>query len=207
MVASAKQTDLADVRAKGSIYFPYIHYASPGVTAVIRTVQAPEKAGPALRAAVLRVDPELAVEDMKTMTARLDESLVARRSPLMLAGIFAGVALVLAAVGIYGVLAYAVAQRRREIGVRMALGALPQQIVAQFLRLGAALVVSGSVLGAIGGWFTGRAMAGLLFGVGPAHPAVFAGTAAVLVAVAMAACLLPAARAARVPPMEALRSD
>jgi len=207
VVASAKQTDLADVRAKGSIYFPYIHYASPGVTAVIRTVQAPEKAGPALRAAVLRVDPELAVEDMKTMTARLDESLVARRSPLMLAGIFAGVALVLAAVGIYGVLAYAVAQRRREIGVRMALGALPQQIVAQFLRLGAALVVSGSVLGAIGGWFTGRAMAGLLFGVGPAHPAVFAGTAAVLVAVAMAACLLPAARAARVPPMEALRSD
>jgi ABC-type antimicrobial peptide transport system permease subunit len=125
----------------------------------------------------------------------------------MLAGIFAGVALVLAAVGIYGVLAYAVAQRRREIGVRMALGALPQQIAGQFLRLGAALVVSGSALGAVGGWLTGRAMAGLLFGVGPIHPAVFAGTAGLLSAVAMAACLLPAVRAARVPPMEALRSD
>jgi ABC-type antimicrobial peptide transport system permease subunit len=140
------------------------------------------------------------------MTARLDDSLVARRSPVMLAGIFAGVALVLAAVGIYGVLAYAVAQRRREIGVRMALGALPQQILAQFLSLGAKLVITGSILGGLGGWLTGRAMAGLLFGVGPAHPAVFAGTAALLAVVAMAACLLPAVRAARVPPMEALRS-
>jgi len=207
VVASAKQADLADRMAKGSVCFPYIHYASQGITALIRTTQAPETAGPALRAAVLHVDPELPVEDMKTMTARLDESLVARRSPLMLAGIFAGVALMLAAVGIYGVLAYAVAQRRREIGVRMALGAPPQRILAQFLRLGAALVVSGSVLRAVGGWLTGRAMAGLLFGVGPIHPAVFAGTAAVLAMVAMAARLLPAVRAARVPPMEALRSD
>jgi len=207
VVGSAKQADLADRMAKGSIYFPYIHYAGGGITVLIRSMQAPEKAGPALRAAVLRVDPELPVEDLKTMTARLDDSLVARRSPLMLAGIFAGVALVLAAVGIYGVLAYAVAQRRREIGVRMALGALPQQIVAQFLRLGATLVVLGSILGAIGGWLTGRAMAGLLFGVGPIHPAVFAATAGVLAVVALAACLTPAVRAARVPPMEALRSD
>jgi predicted permease len=206
VVGSSKQTDLADKRASGSVYFPYIHSANQSITALLRTVQAPQAAGPALRAAVLRVDPELPVDDLKTMTARLDDSLVARRSPVMLAGIFAGVALVLAAVGIYGVLAYAVAQRRREIGVRMALGALPQQILAQFLSLGAKLVITGSILGGLGGWLTGRAMAGLLFGVGPAHPAVFAGTAALLAVVAMAACLLPAVRAARVPPMEALRS-
>ncbi len=206
VVGSSKQTDLADKRATGAVYFPYIHYADQGITALLRTVQAPQAAGPALRAAVLRVDPELPVEDLMTMTVRLDDSLVSRRSPLMLAGIFAGVALVLAAVGIYGVLAYAVAQRRREIGVRMALGALPKQILAQFLTLGAKLVIIGSILGGIGGWLTGRAMAGLLFGVGPAHPAVFVGTAALLALVAMAACLLPAVRASRVPPMEALRS-
>ncbi len=207
VVGSTKQTDLADTKAKGSIYFPYIHHADSGVTVFLRTIQAPQTAGSALRGAVLRLDPELPVDDLKTMEARLDESLVARRSPMMLAGIFAGIALVLAAVGIYGVLAYAVAQRRREIGVRMALGALPKQILAQFLSLGAKLVVIGSVIGGVGGWLTGRAMASLLFGVHPAHPAVFAGTAALLSVVAMAACLLPALRAARVPPMEALRAD
>ena len=207
VVDSTKQTDLADVRATGAVYFPYIHYATQGITVLMRTVQAPEAAGPSLRAAVLRVDPELPVTDLKAMTAVIDESLVARRSPLMLAGMFAAIALVLAAVGIYGVLAYAVAQRRREIGVRMALGALPQQVLAQFLSLGARLVIIGSLLGGLGGWLTGRAMAGLLFGVSPFNPAVFAATAGILGIVAMAACLAPAVRAARVPPMEALRSE
>jgi predicted lysophospholipase L1 biosynthesis ABC-type transport system permease subunit len=207
VVGATKVRDLADAKAKGSVYFPYIHYAGSRVEIVLRTAQAPQAAGPAVRAAVLRVDPELPVVDMKTMTARLDDSLVSRRSPLMLAGIFAGVALVLAAVGIYGVLAYAVTERRREIGVRMALGALPKQILAQFLALGARLVVVGSVLGAIGGWLIGRAMVSLLFGVGAAQPLVFVGAAALLSLVAMTACLVPAMRAARVPPMEALRSS
>jgi ABC-type antimicrobial peptide transport system permease subunit len=174
---------------------------------VLRTSQNPEAAGPALRAAVLRADPLLPVVDLKTMSARLDESLVARRSPLMLAGIFAGVALVLAAVGIYGVLAYAVAERRREIGVRMALGALPSQILGQFLSLGARLVIAGSILGGIGGWLIGRAMVSLLFGVGAAQPLVYVGAAVLLALVAMTACLVPSMRAARVPPMEALRSS
>jgi predicted permease len=203
---AAKIADLADTRAYGAIYFPYFAYSNFQIKVVIRTAQAPQAAGTALRAAVLRVDPELPVSDLKTMTARLDESLVARRSPLMLAAILAGVALVLAAVGIYGVLAYAVAERRREIGVRMALGALPKQILSQFLSLGAKIVVAGSLIGGIGGWLIGRAMVSLLFGVGAAQPAVFAAAAVLLSAVAMAACILPAVRAARVPPMEALRS-
>jgi putative ABC transport system permease protein len=207
VVGATKVQDLADARAKGSIYFPYVHYSGSQVKVVLRTVQAPQAAGPAMRAAVLQADPELPVSDLKAMTARLDESLVSRRSPLMLAGIFAAVALVLAAVGIYGVLAYAVAERRREIGVRMALGALPMQILAQFLSLGARLVLVGSVLGGIGGWLIGRAMVSLLFGVGAAQPLVFVGAAALLALVAMTACLVPALRAARVPPMEALRSS
>jgi predicted permease len=206
IVGATKVQDLTEASSQGSIYFPYIYYASLDINVVLRTVQAPQSAGPALRAAVLRVDPELPVSDLKTMETRVNESLVSRRSPLMLAGIFAGVALVLAAVGIYGVLAYAVAERRREIGVRMALGALPTQILAQFLSLGARLVVVGSVLGGIGGWLIGRAMASVLFGVGGYQPLVFAAAAVLLSLVAMTACLLPAMRAARVPPMEALRS-
>jgi predicted permease len=207
IVGATKEQDLADTHSHGSIYFPMIHYNRTESSVVIRTVQAPQLAGPALRAAVLRLDPELPVTDLRTMSARLDESLVTRRSPLMLAGIFAGVALVLAAVGIYGVLAYAVAERRREIGVRMALGALPTQIVAQFLRLGGTLVAIGSIIGALGGWLIGLAMASQLFGVGAVQPLVFAGAALVLSLVAMTACLVPALRAARVPPMEALRSS
>ncbi len=207
VVGASKPTNLADQKAIGCIYYPYIHYAGLYFTAVMRTVQAPEAAASALRAAVLRVDPELPVENLKTMNDWVDESLKGRRSPMLLAAIFAGVALVLAAIGIYGVLAYAVAQRRREIGVRMALGALPSQVRMQFLSIGARFVAVGSAIGAAGGWFTGRAMQSQLFGVGPVQPGVFIATAAVLALVAMAACLLPAVRAARVPPMEALRSD
>jgi predicted permease len=207
VVGSIKSRDLAEKHAHGAIYFNFLYYSGSYLTVVLRTSQAPEAIGPALRAAVLRMDPELPVVDLKAMTARVDESLVARRSPMMLAGIFAGVALVLAAVGIYGVLAYAVAERRREIGVRMALGALPKQILSQFLSLGAKLVAVGSVLGAIGGWLVGRAMVSLLFGVGSTQPVVFVCAAALLSIVAMTACLVPAVRAARVPPMEALRSS
>jgi ABC-type antimicrobial peptide transport system permease subunit len=89
----------------------------------------------------------------------------------------------------------------------MALGALPQQILAQFLSLGAKLVIAGSILGGIGGWLVGRAMVSLLFGVGAAQPLVFVAAAALLGLVAMTACLVPSMRAARVPPMEALRSS
>jgi ABC-type antimicrobial peptide transport system permease subunit len=206
VVGPTKQTDLADTMATGCVYYPYFYYAGSQVSVVLLTAQSPEAAGPALRASVLRIDPELPVEDEKTMSALRDHSLGSRRSPMVLAGIFAGVALVLAAVGIYGVLAYAVAQRRREIGVRMALGALPQQILGQFLSLGAKLAVAGSVIGIVGGWLAGRAMISVLFGVGPVNLAIFAGTAVLLGLVALAACLVPASRASQVPPMEALRS-
>src|ERR1019366_10117393 len=96
---------------------------------VVRTAQAPESVGPMLRAAVLRLDPELPLNDLKTMAGRVDDSLATRRIPFVLAGIFAGMALVLAAVGIYGVLAYSVLQRQPEIGLRLAVVAHPEQIL------------------------------------------------------------------------------
>src|SRR2546430_5787678 len=103
------------------------------------------------------------------MNTRIADSLIARRSPALLAGIFAGVALLLAAIGTYGVLSYAVAQRRREIGIRMALGAQTRQIGAQFLSLGLRLLAAGTILGLIGAWLAGRAMQSDLFDVPTLH--------------------------------------
>lgn len=207
VVGSVKQSDLADQNAKGAIYLPYRDNASLWFTVTMKTAQPAELAGSALRAAVLRVDPELAVDNIKTMTTRVEESVAGRRVPLLLAGVFAVVAVILAAVGIYGVLAYTVAQRRREIGVRMALGALPEQILLQFLGLGTRLLLIGLPLGLLGAWLAGRAMSGLLFGVTPANGLVLGGTALLLALVAILACFLPSRRAARVLPVEALREN
>ena len=115
--------------------------------------------------------------------------------------------MLLAAIGTYGVLAYAVAQRRREIGVRMALGAMPRQIGRQFLSLGLRLLVVGALLGCLGAWAAGRAMQSILFQVPSFHMPTFVGTAVVMSVVTLIACLLPALRAARVDPMEALRCE
>src|ERR1700747_2482972 len=106
------------------------------------------------------------------MDTRIADSLIARRSPALLAGIFAGVALLLAAIGTYGVLGYAVAQHGREIGIRMALGVQRRQIGAQFLSLGLRLLAAGTMLGLIGAWLTGRAMHSVLFDVPALHVAI-----------------------------------
>jgi len=113
----------------------------------------------------------------------------------------------LAAIGTYGVLAYAVSQRRREIGVRMALGALPQQVLKQFLTLGAKLLLAGVLLGLLGAWLAGHAMQSVLFGVGSLHPGVLAATAATMALVVLLATFIPSNRAMRVSPIEALRDE
>jgi predicted permease len=207
VVGSVKQRDLANDSTLGTIYFPYKNYGSISFNAVIRTSLEPEALAETLRKTVLTIDPSLPVDNIKTMQGLVDESLVSRRSPAVLAGAFAVVALLLAAVGTYGVLAYAVSQRRREIGVRMALGALPQQVLRQFLSLGAKLLVVGVTLGALGSWAAGRAMQGVLFGVQPVDAGVFAVTAGTLVTVVLLATYLPARSATKVDPMVALRAD
>jgi len=207
VVASVKQSELAETAGHGAVYFPYSAFNSSYFSLLVRTQLPPASLAPTVQKAILQLDPELPIDDLKPMRVRIDDSLIARRSPAVLAGIFAAVALLLAAIGTYGVLAYAVSQRRREIGVRMALGALPQQILALFLGLGAKLVVAGLALGVLLAWVAGRAMQTVLFGVGTWNLGVLAATAGVMLAVVLFAMFLPARRAARVSPIDALRAD
>ena len=204
VVGAVKQAGLTDQAAQGAVYYPYALRSDDNLFVVIRTSLAPESLAPALQKLVRQIDPELPVNDLRSMDTRIAESLVTYRSPAMLAGIFSLIAVLLTAVGTYGVLSYAVAQRRREIGVRMALGARPGQIRGQFLRLALRLLAAGLLLGAMGAWLTGQAMRTLLFQVPPLHVGTVAAAAAVIGAVSLVACLLPSHRAARISPMEAL---
>ncbi|MDQ6621959.1 MAG: ABC transporter permease [Verrucomicrobiota bacterium] len=207
VVGAVKQAELAEAQGQGAVYLPFSYRDSNSVFVVTRTSQRPEAFAETLRKLVRAADPGLAFDNVRSMDARVDESLMARRSPALLAAIFAGVALLLAAIGTYGVLSYAVAQRRREIGIRMALGAQRGQISAQFLSLGLRLLAAGTVLGVIGAWMAGRAMRSILFDV-PALPiAALLGTALVLGVVSLGACLIPARCASLVNPIEALRSE
>jgi predicted permease len=207
VVGNVKFLDLAESDPLGAVYFPYKNSGSNSFFVVVRTPLAPTALAAALRKTVLSIDPGLPVDDIKTMEMRVDDSLVSRRSPAVLAGAFAVVALLLAAVGTYGVLAYAVSQRRREIGVRMALGALPQQVLRHFLLLGVRLLLVGVVLGIAGALVAGRAMQTVLFGVESADPAVLAVSAVTLTVVVLFATLIPSRRATRVDPVVALRAE
>jgi predicted permease len=207
VVGAVKQAELTELQGQGAVYFPFIDRDAANIFVVTRTSQRPEAFAQTLRKLVRATDPELAIDDLRSMDTRIAESLIARRSPALLAGIFAGVALLLAAIGTYGVLSYAVAQRRREIGIRMALGAQTGQIRTQFLSLGLRLLAAGIILGLIGAWLAGRAMESVLFDV-PALPvATLLGTALVMTAVSLVACLIPARRATKVDPMIALRAE
>jgi len=204
VVGGAKQAGLTEDEAQGAIYYPYAFRIDDSFFVAVRTSLPPESLGLALQKEVRQIDPDIPVNDLRSMETRITDSLAARRSPALLAGLFSGIALLLTAIGTYGVLSYAVAQRRREIGLRMALGAQPRQIRIQFLSLSLRLLASGTILGVIGAWLTGQAMQAVLFHVQPLNLAILAGAACLIGLVSLAACLLPSQRAARISPMEAL---
>jgi predicted permease len=207
VVGAVKQAELTENQAQGAVYFPYSHRPDGNIFVAVRTGVLPEALAPTLQNVVRGIDPEIPVNDLRSMGTRISDSLVARRSSALLIGLFAGVALLLTAIGTYGVLSYAVAQRRREIGIRMALGAQPWQIGSQFLGLGLRLLAVGTILGIAGAWMAGRAMQSILFNVPALQLAILVGTAAIIGVVALVACWLPARRAARVDPQVALRSE
>jgi putative ABC transport system permease protein len=153
------------------------------------------------------LDPDLPLGDVKTMEQVVSESLAADRFYTVFFGAFAAAALVLAAVGIYGMMSFAVAQRTREIGLRMALGARRGQVLVQVLREGMAAALLGTAAGAAGAFVVGHAMRGMVYGVETTDPVRFIAVALMLLGAALVACLLPARRAAAVDPMVALRQD
>jgi predicted permease len=207
VVASVKQNDLTENTGHGAVYLPYSQGSWGSFTLAVNTALPTAIAAPMLQKAIQQLDPELPIDDLRPMQSRIDDSLVARRAPAMLAAIFAAVALLLAGIGTYGVLSYAVAQRRREIGVRMAIGAQAAQIRNQFLKAGLRLAVAGTLLGIAGAWIAGHAMQAILFGVPSIHPATLAAAIVVIGSVAVLACLVPASRASRVNPIDALREE
>jgi predicted permease len=191
-------------RTVGTYFFPMAQDSSRLVTLAIKTTPRPESLEGPLRATVAALDPELPVFDSRTMDERADGALRNRRSPAMLSLAFAAVALLLSAVGLYGVLAYLVAQRSREIAIRIAIGSSARAVFALVFREGAALVAAGLVAGALGALLLRRSVDGLLFGVRATDPLVVGTALVLLVAIALLACTLPARRAMRIDPVTVL---
>jgi len=206
---------LKDIRERGllldmkpAIYVPVTQVQRPGADyLVVRSAQEPGAMVNVLRNAVWAVDSERAVALIRTMDQLMERDVADRTRPMTLLGLFAALALVLACIGVYGVLAYAVAQRTREIGVRMALGANPGNVTRMILGRGVKLSGVGLAAGVALAAGLSLLLRTLLYGVSPAAPLVYVGTASALMVVALAACVIPAQRAARVDPAVALRDE
>jgi putative ABC transport system permease protein len=186
---------------------PFAQSPEPGAYMAVRTATQPESMTQTIAGVIQSVDPDLPMADVKSMDQMLNESMGGDRFGAVLFGTFAGVALILAAFGIYGVMSFAVAQRTHEIGLRMALGAAPSQVLGLILREGMTLGAIGLGIGFIGAWGVGRLMTGLVYGTGSFDLPAFSAVAAVLMLSALLACYVPARRATQVDPMAALRRD
>jgi predicted permease len=186
---------------------PFQQSPWPGAGVVVRTVGDPATMSKAVAAAIHSFSPDVPLDQIRTMDEIVDQSLVNDRFMTALYGSFAAVALVLAAIGIYGVMAFVVAQRRHEIGLRIAFGASQERVLSLVLKEGMALAASGLGIGLIGAFFVGRVLKDLLYGVGTLDAVALCGVAITLFAAAFFACYVPARRAARVDPLEALRYE
>ncbi len=208
---------VADVQERGyaidmkpGFYLPYLQmpqtWATPEVL-VARTTGDPLALANAARAVIAGVDPEQPVSDVQTMDQIIDLTLLDRQEQMTLLGAFAGLALLLASIGLYGVLSYMVTQRRREIGLRMALGAGASEVVKMVVAQGLALTGIGLSIGLALAWAATRAMKNLLYGVGATDPATYASVAGLLAVIGLAACWIPARRAALLDPVIVLREE
>src|SRR5262245_20847017 len=206
-VVGAARTFGLEKEPRREIFSPYQPGGMPPTTLAIRTVGDPMAIASAVREAIRRLDENLPPYDIKTLEQRVSDSVAPRRFLVSLMSLFALLALALAATGIYGVLSYLVAQRTREIGIRIALGATAGAVLSLILKRGAILILIGTAAGLAGAFALTRLIKTLLFGVSATDPATFALIALLLVAVALIASYIPARRATKVDPMVALRHD
>jgi ABC-type antimicrobial peptide transport system permease subunit len=205
VVANVKQYAL-DTDSRVALYVPQQQEPNSTMYVVARTSD-PTGTAAAVTKEVRALDPNVPIYEVKTMEQRLSESLARRRFAMLALGLFALVAMLLAAVGIYGVMSYTVTQRTREIGIRVALGAQTRDVLKLVIGQGMLLALIGVAIGLVAALALTRVMSGLLYGVSATDPATFMGIGVLLAVVALAACYIPARRAMKVDPMVALRYE
>jgi putative ABC transport system permease protein len=206
VVADTKLYGL-DNPSRLEVYLSYRQHPRNNATVLVKSSLDPAAVTKAMRGVVQTLDPDQPVPDVKSMSDLRAQSMSTRRSTLALLGVFSALAIVLAAIGIYGVMSYTVTLRTHELGVRLALGALPAHVLGTILGQGMALAGGGIVLGLAAAFGVTRLMATLLFDVSALDPAIFAGVTAGLVLVAVVACYIPARRTLGVDPLIALRHE
>src|SRR5581483_10404958 len=206
IVGDAKYGGL-DLTAPPEVYVPHAQHPIDTMTVAVRATGDPMRFAPTARALLASMDPELPLARVRTMDEIVGQSIAERRFTMLLLAAFAGLAVLLAGVGVYGVLGYLISRRTQEIGVRLAMGATSGDVVWMFLREAAGLAAVGLVAGVAGAFAAARALTSLLFEIAPTDPATFAVVSCALAIAALAASYLPARRAARVDPMEALRAE
>jgi putative ABC transport system permease protein len=206
VVADVK-IDSLEAETPVQTYEPYHEFPFNNITVVARSSRETSALATAMRKEVLAIDPQQPVHTVKTMAQIVDDSLGQRYFSLLLVFVFAAAALLLASIGLYGVISYGVAQRTREFGVRLSIGASRRDIASMVLSQGSKLIGTGLVIGLVGALFSARLFRSLLFGIGARDPLTFAGVILLLGVVAVLACLIPALRAAGVDPIVALRDE
>ena len=206
VVGNVRYDSLVD-EAPAAVYFPHPDLAYPFMTLVVHTDGDPTAIFPAIQREIRALDPNQPISDVRTMNQVMSEWVARSRFNTLLLGLFAGLATLLSAVGIFGVMNYSVALRTREIGLRLAVGAQPRQVLLLILRQGMSLTFAGVVLGLAAAFALTRLLSGLLFGVAAVDVATFSSISLLLVLVSLLACYLPARRAMRIDPLSALRYE
>jgi len=207
VVKRVREERLSEWEGQVQGYFSFLQRPDGGMAVVVKAALPPETLLSAVRQQLGALDPELPLYEVRTMAAMRSDNIAPERLNLTLLGIFAAIALALAVIGLYGVLAYAVTQRQREIGVRMALGAQRRDVLGLVIGQGMKLALIGVAIGLLGSFALTRVLQNLLFEVKPSDPLTFAAVTSLLCLVVLLACWLPARRAARVHPMQALRHE